>query len=98
MKIHLELELEVDVVEKQDRVIIDAIRFPGCEQNLMPFMSVTELDQAQQAVEDEVEKETAIKLHKIRERKEMRGDHLREMARDIQQQTLRELESQRGVR
>jgi len=95
MKIYIELELEATHHEFDNGTVrLETLTFPGCNQNLLPFMSVAEQDQAQQAVEDEVEKTGADKLAKLRELKEMRCD----IAREFQQETLQELSQQRGVR
>jgi len=94
MLIPIEIEFEIDVHEYESSVGIDAIRFPGCTQNLMPFMSKSELDQAQQAVEDEYEKQAIKKVEMLLEKKAMRAD----IARELQQETLAERQAQRGVR
>lgn len=95
MIIPIEIEFDIDVHEYDDgRVAIEAIRFPGCTQNLMQFMAIHEQDQAQQAVEDAHEKAAIEKVERLLEKKAMRAD----IAREFQQETLRELQLQRGVR
>lgn len=95
MKITIELELEAKHHEYDDgRVEIYELTFVGCNQNLLPFLSISEQDAAQQAVEDEVEKALEEKHARIRERKEMRGD----IAREFQREELASREAQRGVR
>jgi len=94
MIIPIEIEFEIDVHEYESSVGIDAIRFPGCVQNLMLFMSKSELDQAQQAVEDEYERQAIKKVETLLEKKAMRAD----IAREYQKEALAELQLQRGVR
>jgi hypothetical protein len=95
VRIYIELELEATHHEFDNGTVrLETLTFPGCTQNLLPFMSVSEQDAAQQAVEDEVEKATTDKLEKLRELKEMRCD----IAREFRDEALAELQQQRGVR
>ena len=99
MKITIEIELEVTHHEYDSgRVAIETACFPGCSQNLLPFMSVSEQDLARQAVEDEVEKALVDKALAIRERRDMRGDSMREIAAEEQARELQERQAQRGIR
>lgn len=84
MKIWLELDLEATHHEFDNGTVkVETVTFPGCSQNLLPFMSVTEQDQAQQAVEDAVEKALIDKALAIRDRKDMMADNRREYLADI---------------
>ena len=99
MKITIEIELEVTHHEYDNgRVAIETACFPGCSQNLLPFMSASEQNLAQQAVEDEVEKALVDKALAIRERRDMRGDSMREIAAEEQARELQERQAQRGIR
>jgi len=96
VKIFVECEFEVDYHEYNNNghVKLETLTFPGCTQNLLPFMSESEQALAQQFTEDEVAKLLEAELAALRERKEMRAD----IARDFQRETLAELAVQGSAR
>lgn len=95
MRITIELDLVAQYHEYDNGTVsLQALTFPNCTQNVLPFLSVCEQDAAQQALEDEIEKATEAKYAAIRERREMRAD----IAREFQQEALRQGVAQRGVR
>jgi hypothetical protein len=99
MKILLELELDAQYFEDgNDRVTLEAVRFPGCGQNLMPYMSPVELIKAQAELENAVEQAAISKAEAIRERRELVGDCRREIALEFQREELASRASQRGSR
>jgi len=98
MKLFIEIELEADVNEgTDDQVTINALYLNNSTLNIMHYLSVTELDQVQQAAEEAVEKELIDKALAIRDKRDMRGDSMREIARECRQEMLSELRNQRGV-
>lgn len=99
MKITIEVEFEADChVSGDDKVTLQALRFPGCVQNLLPYLSPVEQVKAQAELECAVENLAMATADAIRERREMAGDYRREIAREFQAEALREGVVQRGVR
>jgi len=62
--------------------------------NVMPSLSDDELVQAKAELESLVAQDYRRKAEKL----DMRGDSRREMVRELQAETLQELQAQRGVR
>ena len=99
MKIFIEVDFEADYHESDMGVVsLQGLRFVGHQQNILHYLSTSEQDAAQQALEEEYEKAAIAKVERLREHKAMAGDRHRELALEIQQETLRELAEQRGVR
>lgn len=70
MKIFLEVELEVEHNEYDNGIVkLHELRFPGCTQNILLFLSPEELATAQQLVEEEVEKQLQEKFENLRARR-----------------------------
>lgn len=99
IKIHLELELDAVYHEyDNDRIELNELRIPGSDQNILWQLSDAIRAQAQINTEESVSKELEDKLQRIRERREMRGDYLREIARDVQREERARRDAQRGNR
>jgi hypothetical protein len=99
MRITIEVEFEADCnVSGDDKVTLQALRFPGCKQNLLPYLSKVEQVKAQAELESQVEQLAMATADAIRERREMAGDYRREIAREFQREELASRESQRGFR
>lgn len=83
MRITVEIEFDVEVYESDNgRVFVQGARFPGCKQNLHPYLSESEKIRLQAELECAVEQAAIDKAVAIRERREMAGDYRREIARD----------------
>ena len=99
MRLFIENEFDVTTHEFDDgRIEVTEIRFVGCNQNLMPFMSKLAIAQAQARAEDTQEQAAIAKVELLLERKAMACDSRREIAREFQQEALAERQAQRGVR
>jgi hypothetical protein len=99
MILTIEIDLDVDYHESNDnQVTLVSACFPGLTQNILQFLSTNEQDLLQQALEEAYHQAAIDKVEALLERKAMAGDARREMAREIQQETLRELAAQRGAR
>lgn len=99
MILTIEVDFDVDYNETCDnQVSLKSVCFPGLSQNILQFLSVTEQDNLQQALEDQYHQAAIDKVQRLLERKAMSGDARREIARDFQRQALAEGVSQRGVR
>jgi hypothetical protein len=94
MRLNLELELIPEYHETTDGdVRLEGLRFSGCNQNVLIFLSAEEQAQAQAALEEAHRQEAVDKVRRL-----LAADNHREMVLEIQQETMRELEAQRGLR
>lgn len=83
MKLTIELELDATFYERDNGdVKLEMLCFPGSSHNVMPFLSPSELIRAQTELECAVEQCALDKAIAIAERREMRGDFRRDLARD----------------
>jgi hypothetical protein len=83
MRITIEVDFEADEhVDNNDGVTITALRFPGCQQNLLPYLSPVEQAKAVAMVSCLIEQAAIDKADAIRERREMAGDFRRDQLRD----------------
>ena len=99
MRLTIEIDLDVDYNETGDnQVSLISATFCGYTQNVLQFLSVTEQDNLQQALEEAYHQEAIDKVQRLLDRKAMAGDVRREIAREFQQEALAERQAQRGVR
>jgi len=99
MILTIEIDLDVDYNESCDnQVSLKSACFPGNTQNILQFLSVSEQDNLQQALEDAYQQAAIDKVEALIQRKEMACDNRRDMVREFHQETVRELILQRGVR
>lgn len=83
MKLTIELDLEATFYERDNGdVRLEMLCFPGSTQNVLPFLSQSEQIRAQAELENAVEQLALDKAIAIAEKREMRGDFRRELARD----------------
>lgn len=95
MRIFIEVDFDADYHESDNGTVsLQGLRFVGHQQNILQYLSKSEQDAAQQALEDEVEKAAVDKVQRLLEKKAMRAD----IARECQRETLAEQQAQRGVR
>jgi hypothetical protein len=94
IKIFIEVDFDVEFHEYDNGTVrLEVLRFVGHQQNVLQYLSPSEQDAAQQALEDEVEKAAIDKVQRLLEQKAMRAD----IAREFQQEALAERQAQRGV-
>ena len=99
MKLHLEMEYEVSHYEHGNGLVtLESVRFPGCTQNLMPFMTTVDLIKAQAELECAVESAAIDKVITLCERKDVEADYRREIALEFQREELASRAAQRGFR
>jgi hypothetical protein len=82
MRIAVELDLDITYCEYSRGIELEAVRFPGETLNLLPHMDSMARINVQAEVEAAVEKAALEKAIAIAERREMAGDHRRDLARD----------------
>lgn len=98
MRLSIETEFEVGVLEMDNgRALVQSVSFPGCKQNLYPYLAESEKIRLQAELECAIEQATIAKANAIRERKELHGDYRRELALDLQREELASRAAQRGV-
>ncbi len=83
MKLTIELELEASYHEHDNgSVTLETLSFPNCTQNLLQFMTDAQKAQAQALLEEAREDDAIKKVERLLEKRAMRGDWLRDQARD----------------
>lgn len=93
MKITIEVTFDADYSD-DDAPVLKALTFPGSSQNILPLLSAYEARQAGQALISGVEDKILRKAERI----QMRGDSMREIAREEQVRELASRQAQRGSR
>jgi len=69
MKLNLEVELIPEWDEINDDVVLTALRFPGCNQNVLIFLSTAEQKEAQEALESAVQDAAIARVEMLLERR-----------------------------
>jgi hypothetical protein len=83
MKITVELDLDATFHERDNGdLLLEVLTFPGCNQNLLPFLSVNEQQRAQEALREQCDTKLMLASQEAAERREMAGDARRERLRD----------------
>jgi len=83
MRIYIEVDFDAEYFEdNNDRVTLQALRLPGCRQNLLPNLSPEERASAQTALENAYEQAAIDKVIALCEKHEMRAEMRRDRARD----------------
>jgi len=83
MKITVELDLDATYHERDNGdLLLEVLTFPGCNQNLLPFLSVNEQQRAQEALTEQHDTKLILAAQEAAERREMAGDARRERMRD----------------
>jgi hypothetical protein len=82
MKICIEVELIPEYHESDSTVKLEGLRFPGCSQNVLIFMSTAEQARAQQLLEEAVQDSAIERVERLLERKAMKGDVVRDLRKD----------------
>lgn len=83
MILPIELELVASFHEHDnDTVTLESLTFEGCSQNLLPFMSDEKKAEAQALLEEAWQDAAIAKVERLLEKRAMRGDFLRDQARD----------------
>lgn len=83
MKLTIELEFEATYYEdNNDNVRLEVLRFPNSTHNILPYLSPAEVIRAQKELECAYEQSIIDKAAEIAEKRDMTGDHRRELGRD----------------
>ena len=93
MKITVELDLDATYHERDNGdLLLEVLTFPGCNQNLLPFLSVNEQQRAQEALREQQRAQEALReqhdtklmlaSQEAAERRQVAGDARRERLRD----------------
>ena len=83
MRITIELDLDATYHERDNGdLLLEVLTFPGCNQNLLPFLSVNEQQRAQEALREQHDTKLMLASQDAAERREMAGDARRERMRD----------------
>jgi hypothetical protein len=82
MRITVELDLDATFYESDKGVKLEVLSFPGCGQNLLPFMTPNEIERAQEALEEQHDTKLMLKAQEAAERRQVAGDFRREQIRD----------------
>jgi len=82
MRITVEIDLDATFYESDRGVKLEMLCFPGCGQNLMPFMTPNEIERAQEALEEQYDTKLMLKAQEAVERRQVAGDFRREQIRD----------------
>jgi len=83
MRITIELDLDATYHERDNGdLLLEVLTFPGCNQNLLPFLSVNEQQRAQEALREQHDTKLMLAAQEAAERREMAGDFRREQFRD----------------
>ena len=83
MKITVELDLDATYHERDNGdLLLEVLTFPGCNQNLLPFLSVNEQQRAQEALREQHDTKLMLASQDAAERRQVAGDIRREQLRD----------------
>ena len=97
--IHLEIELNYEYHEgDNDNLTLTGLFVPGSKFNLMPLLSPADLERAQDFMVESESDRTLAKAEALRERVQMRGDYLRELALEARMEHCSSSNAQRGAK
>ena len=83
MRITIELDLDATYHERDNGdLLLEVLTFPGCNQNLLPFLSVNEQQRAQEALREQHDTKLMLASQDAAERRQVAGDARRERLRD----------------
>ena len=83
MKITVELDLDATYHERDNGdLLLEVLTFPGCNQNLLPFLSVNEQQRAQEALTEQHDTKLMLAAQDAAERREIAREDRRDRLRD----------------
>jgi len=83
MKITVELDLDATYHERDNGdLLLEVLTFPGCNQNLLPFLTANEVERAQEALTEQHDTKLMIAARDAAARRQVAGDARRERLRD----------------
>ena len=83
MKITVELDLDATYHERDNGdLLLEVLTFPGCNQNLLPFLTANEIERAQEALTEQHDTKLMLAAQEAAERRAMVGDFKRDQIKD----------------